>query len=55
MKDTVEIRWSFDEHINDGFYCASSLALAKEVVEDPESVLGPPVDAARGGARAAAS
>lgn len=52
VKDTVEIRWSFDERINDGFYCASSLSLAKEVVEDPESVLGSPADAARGdGAR----
>jgi pyruvate/2-oxoglutarate dehydrogenase complex dihydrolipoamide acyltransferase (E2) component len=42
VRDTVEVRWSFDERINDGFYCASSLALVQEVFEDPESVLGKP-------------
>ena len=42
VRDTVEIRWSFDERINDGFYCAASLGLVKEVFEDPERILGDP-------------
>ena len=46
VRDTVEVRWSFDERINDGFYCASSLTLVKEVFEDPESALGAPADGA---------
>ncbi len=41
-RDTVEIRWSFDERINDGFYCAASLALVDAVFEDPEAALGAP-------------
>lgn len=41
-RDTVEVRWTFDERIHDGFYCASSLALVKEVFDDPERVLGKP-------------
>lgn len=43
VRDTVEIRWSFDERIHDGFYCASSLTLVKEVFEDPERILGNPI------------
>jgi len=42
VRDTVEVRWSFDERIHDGFYCASSLALVKEAFEAPERVLGEP-------------
>lgn len=45
VRDTVEVRWSFDERIHDGFYCASSLALVKEAFEDPERVLGKPDEA----------
>ena len=46
VRDTVEVRWSFDERINDGFYCASSLEWVKDVIEDPERVLGTPSAAA---------
>ncbi|HEX8950953.1 MAG TPA: 2-oxo acid dehydrogenase subunit E2, partial [Polyangia bacterium] len=35
VRDAVKVCWSFDERINDGFYCASSLRLVQEVVEDP--------------------
>jgi hypothetical protein len=34
-KDLVQIRWTFDERIQDGFYCARSLERAREIVEDP--------------------
>ncbi|MFO0568928.1 MAG: 2-oxo acid dehydrogenase subunit E2 [Polyangiaceae bacterium] len=47
VRDTVEIRWSFDERINDGFYCAASLSLVKDVFEDPTRVLGDPEECAR--------
>ena len=33
---------SFDERINDGFYCASSLKGVQAVVEDPAAALGEP-------------
>jgi hypothetical protein len=35
VHDMVRIRYSFDERINDGFYCASSLGIVKASVEDP--------------------
>lgn len=40
VADVVKVRWSFDERINDGFYCAASLGLVREVMEDPARVLG---------------
>lgn len=43
VRDGAKIRWSFDERINDGLYCAKSLALAQQIMEDPGSVLGPPL------------
>jgi hypothetical protein len=36
VRDGVSVCWTFDERINDGFYCASSLKIAQEIVEDPE-------------------
>jgi hypothetical protein len=42
VRDAVEVRFSFDERINDGFYCASSLRLVKEAFEDPERALRRP-------------
>jgi hypothetical protein len=36
VRDTVRLRFAFDERINDGFYCASSLKLVREVLEHPE-------------------
>jgi hypothetical protein len=35
VRDAVKICWSFDERIHDGFYCASSLKIAQQIVEDP--------------------
>jgi hypothetical protein len=37
VRDTVQVTWSFDERINDGFYCARSLKIPQQIVEDPES------------------
>ena len=39
VRDTLSVRYTFDERINDGFYCASSLGLVRELVEDPERLL----------------
>ena len=39
VHDGVKVRWSFDERINDGFYCASSLAFARKTIEDPGAVI----------------
>jgi hypothetical protein len=49
VKEAVKVRWSFDERINDGFYCASSLGLVRELLEDPAAVLGAPEEAAKAG------
>jgi hypothetical protein len=42
VHDGVGVRFTFDERINDGFYAARSLAIARHVVEDPERWLGDP-------------
>lgn len=39
VRDTVRIRYTFDERIHDGFYCARSLDLVREAVERPELLL----------------
>jgi pyruvate/2-oxoglutarate dehydrogenase complex dihydrolipoamide acyltransferase (E2) component len=41
VRDTLRLRFSFDERINDGFYCASSLALVRDDLENPERLLQP--------------
>jgi hypothetical protein len=41
VKEMVEMRWSFDERINDGFYCALALRVCSRIIEDPEKHLGP--------------
>jgi len=40
-----QIRWTFDERINDGFYCATAIKVAQRVVEDPERFFGVPQEA----------
>lgn len=40
VREGLKIRWSFDERINDGLYCASSLDNARRVIEDPERYAG---------------
>jgi pyruvate/2-oxoglutarate dehydrogenase complex dihydrolipoamide acyltransferase (E2) component len=42
VKEMVEVRWTFDERINDGFYCALAMKHAAKVLEDPEKMIGPP-------------
>jgi hypothetical protein len=36
VREAVKVCWTFDERIHDGFYCASSLKIAQQIVEDPE-------------------
>ncbi len=36
-RQVLPIQWSFDERINDGFYCAQSIALTQSIFEDPET------------------
>jgi len=43
VRHRVRLRFTYDERINDGFYCAASLEQMRAYVEDPESVEGPPV------------
>jgi hypothetical protein len=40
VRDSLKLCWSFDERINDGFYCASSLKIAQRIVEDPAAHIG---------------
>ena len=49
VRDGLEVRWSFDERITDAHYCASSLGLVREIVENPRSHIGLPEQAARNG------
>jgi hypothetical protein len=35
-RDVVRVRFALDERINDGFYCAASLEIFREYVEDPD-------------------
>jgi hypothetical protein len=42
VRDAMKMCWSFDERINDGFYCASSLKGVQRVVEDPAATIGEP-------------
>ena len=44
VKDTVSVRWTFDERVNDGVYCMQALKLPQALVEDPERYLGPPAE-----------
>jgi hypothetical protein len=48
VRDALKICWSFDERINDGFYCASSLKRVQEIVEDPARAIGDAVASAAG-------
>jgi pyruvate/2-oxoglutarate dehydrogenase complex dihydrolipoamide acyltransferase (E2) component len=40
VRDALKMCWSFDERINDGFYCASSLKGVQRIVEDPAATIG---------------
>ena len=40
-RDVVSIKYSFDERITDGLYCAKSLEIFKQAVENPETLDAP--------------
>jgi hypothetical protein len=42
VEDVLEVRWTFDERIDDAFSCARSLAVVQEILESPERLLGRP-------------
>jgi hypothetical protein len=42
IRDTLEVRWTLDERVNDGFYCASGLKWFKRLIEDPAKYVGNP-------------
>jgi hypothetical protein len=39
VKDILEVRWTLDERVNDGLYCARGLALMKKIFEDPQAYI----------------
>ncbi len=41
-RDVLETRWTFDERIAEGFYCARSLEMFRSMVEQPERLERPP-------------
>jgi len=47
VREVVEMRWSFDERINDGFYCALALRHFARVLEDPDKYIGSPMQGAK--------
>ena len=42
VRDTLQVRWTFDERINDGMYAGRAMRVIQRVVEDPTAHLGPP-------------
>ena len=42
VREVLQVRWTVDERVADGLYAARSLDVAREVLEDPERLLGPP-------------
>jgi pyruvate/2-oxoglutarate dehydrogenase complex dihydrolipoamide acyltransferase (E2) component len=36
VREVLQVYWSFDERVNDGFYCMESLEMARRIIEDPE-------------------
>lgn len=45
VRENLQVRWTFDERINDAFYCAASLRIAQDILEDPDRHLGSPESA----------
>lgn len=41
VRDVAVLKWTLDERIEDGLYCASSLELLRERMENPAAWLGP--------------
>jgi len=46
VKDAINVFWTLDERIADGFVSGDGLRLFKELIENPEKFLGRPEDAA---------
>jgi hypothetical protein len=46
VRDGVQIRYTFDERVNDGYYAASAIKVAQRLVEDPERFFGVPQESA---------
>lgn len=46
VRDTVRLRFAFDERINDGFYCAASLDGFRRYLENPELFAAGPLEQA---------
>jgi hypothetical protein len=42
VRDGTSVRWTFDERINDGMYCAGAIKIAQSYGENPERYLGAP-------------
>jgi hypothetical protein len=40
--EAIDVRWTFDERIDDAYSAAKALAIAQHIVEAPERYLGPP-------------
>jgi len=55
VREVIEMRWSFDERINDGFYCATALKHFGRILEDPDQFIGAPDAGAEAEAPAAPS
>jgi hypothetical protein len=55
VKPTLRLRYSFDERINDGFYCAASLGIVREYVENPRLFAERPVPPSERSARVTTS
>jgi pyruvate/2-oxoglutarate dehydrogenase complex dihydrolipoamide acyltransferase (E2) component len=36
VREVLQVQWSFDERVNDGFYCVQSLEILRRVMEDPQ-------------------
>jgi hypothetical protein len=41
VREVVSLKYSFDERIADGLYCAKSLDILKRYLEEPETMLAP--------------
>lgn len=35
-REVLQAQWTFDERVNDGYYCVESLEILRRIVEDPE-------------------
>ena len=46
VREVLQANWSFDERVNDGFYCVEGLALLKRMMEDPRQHMTKSLDSA---------